>query len=158
MSSKKGNSNEDWVSSRYFRSIFITSFFVYIGFLIANVLILDLNVYSMGGEKFIFMNGVSIVTVMLVIDDFKEEYKGKAPEGAAVFSILLYTAISIFISVIIFGYISYEYFDRNASSMAGNIGSLIFENTLAFIEMLFSSIIVPMIYLNSIVKDEEHES
>jgi len=71
---------------------------------------------------------------------------------------LLYTAISVFISVIIFGYISYEYFDRNASSMAGNIGSLIFENTLAFIEMLFSSIIVPMIYLNIIVKDEEHES
>ncbi len=151
MSSKKGNSNEDWVSSRYFRSIFITSFFVYIFFLIANVLILDLNVYSMGGEKFIFMNGVSIVTVLLVIDDFKEEYKGKAPEGAAVFSILLYTAISVFISVIIFGYISFEYFDLNKSRLAG---SFIFKSPLDFIEKLFSSIVVPMIYLLFIVKDE----
>jgi hypothetical protein len=97
------------------------------------------------------MNGVSIVTVMLVIDDFKEEYKGKAPEGAAVFSILLYTAISVFISVIIFGYISFEYFDLNKSRLAG---SFIYKSPLDFIEKLFSSIVVPMIYLLFIVKDE----
>jgi hypothetical protein len=96
MSSKKANSNEDWVSGRYFRLIFYIFLIIFIP-IMALKLIFEPNL-----NKVFVVNAIGLATVMFVVNHyFKKEHDGKTPRGLAVFSILLYTAISPLVLIVV---------------------------------------------------------
>jgi len=145
MSSKKANSNEDWVSGRYFRLII----FVFLIILFSAVAVRE--IFELNLNTTLFGAAVNLATVMFVVNHyFKKEHDGKTPRGLAVFSILLYTAISplvlaVVVTVLIF------ILDSDQLSIIPEIQIGIFGMIWAMVKPILPS----YIYLMYFSKDEE---
>ena len=145
MSSKKENSNEDWVSGRYFRLILYIFSIILIS-IIALKLIFEPNL-----NKVLVMNAIGLATVMFVVNHyFKKEHDGKTPRGLAVFSILLYTAISPLVFIVVC-FVLIFILDSDLLSIIPEIQIGI----LGMIWKMFQSIIASAVYLEYFSNDEE---
>jgi|LWDU01.1.fsa_nt_gi hypothetical protein len=145
MSSKKANSNEDWVSGRYFRLII----FVFLIILFSAVAVRE--IFELNLNTTLFGAAVNLATVMFVVNHyFKKEHDGKTPRDLAVFSILLYTAISPLV-IGVTGIVLISILDSDQLSIIPEIQIGIFGMIWAMVKPILPS----YIYLMYFSKDEE---